>query len=180
MIKSMNIFLALAAVFTAAFTQSAHAYQTPSHTVVFLAQVLSANMDHHITTLPITGGEVTLDYTKNTLSVGLDSAPKCEEGFACPQFMINALSVELPIVEKHVTDCGSTVIVAQKDLRPVDGALSKLVLTDNTTNHCPTFVALPATHVQYTTQAYDMRNDQNITTHSDIIADRLLPAAVPM
>jgi hypothetical protein len=52
-----------------------------------------------------------------------------------------SIEVELPIVAKKTDSCGSTVYLAKKDLRPADGSLEIIELTDNRTMTCEIFLA---------------------------------------
>ncbi|MBI3558743.1 MAG: hypothetical protein HY074_20945 [Deltaproteobacteria bacterium] len=95
----------------------------------------------------VVGAEIEINYAARKATLTLMRKFSCPVGQFCAQVMPMPIVIELPIVDRNVDECGSKLIKAAKDLRRVDGALQTLAIRDNTANHCPSFVARPATEV---------------------------------
>ena len=110
------------------------------------------------------GGSIEVDVPHKTAYLRIDLGIVCPAGQMCPQMMPAPFKIELPIVSVKVDACGTKIIVAKHDDRPVDGALQLLTVEDNTQNHCPHMVAMPATSVVFQTEAFGRGGDVKTTT----------------
>ena len=105
----------------------------------------------------IDGGTVVLNLSSKTLDLTLFTAmPRCLPPRMCPMYMPAPIMISLPIVSVRTDDCGTVIVKAREDRRPVDGGLQTLVLRENGMNHCPSFVARPGTEVVYKTESAGM------------------------
>jgi hypothetical protein len=91
---------------------------------------------------------------------------------ACLGFRSDTV-IEVPIVSSHIDTCGSRVITARKNMMPVDGPLVQLVIKDNRTMTCKTFVAVPGTEVYYKMQFYNRFQGGLITQESVLTGESL-------
>ena len=102
------------------------------------------------------GGNVVVDLAAGTIRLRLDPTfPPCPEGMACAAVMPPTEVVQLEGAETRVNECGVVHTVAADDRRPVDGALTRVRVTDNRRNRCPTFAPLHPTEVLYERVWYD-------------------------
>lgn len=85
------------------------------------------------------------------------------------------VKIELPIVSRSLTGCGSTVLRAFRDLRHVDGARQEIVLIDNTGMHCKTLIAVPATEIRYMTSVFNRHEGKIVESRSRFTAETLRP-----
>jgi hypothetical protein len=127
-------------------------------------------------------GSLTLNYDKHTvrLMVVRNGNP-CPAGMLCTLEMPAPLIVELPITSIDVDSCGIKHVVARKDLRPVDGALEQITVSDSTSKlTCLTFVqGVP--EATYETRYFNRRTGQEVVDQSKMVlalknADSLAPA----
>lgn len=100
------------------------------------------------------GGKIQVDVVSQKATLTLKSAFSCPAGRICRQSMPPELTIELPLVKRFTDSCGSHNYVASRDQRPAHGAFRELVITDNTGNRCPSFMARAATEISYIEKAY--------------------------
>jgi hypothetical protein len=98
----------------------------------------------------------------------------CTADGICLTVMPHEYVVELPVVSDTVNRCGSRVIVASLDKRPVDGGLQTLTVTDYTGDQCAYDMVLPATEVVYETAHYSHFEGKEVTTFSSFTGDALV------
>ena len=91
----------------------------------------------------IQSGKIILDLSSAKMSLNLVPDFHCRGYMYCVQMMPALISMDLPIVQTHLDECGATVYVARLDRRPVDGNLTQVELTDDRNAQCTTFNALP-------------------------------------
>lgn len=143
-----------------------------------LTEVMNIDQDSYLNNLRIHGGKVEVRQVRKEINLALQTAPECPAGMMCPAVLVEH-NITLPIIAEYTGDCGSTIYVAQKDDRPVDGALQKLIVTDYTNNKCPHFIALPETGVTYESAHYDRINGGQVSTHSTFEAGELVGRVLP-
>jgi hypothetical protein len=73
----------------------------------------------------------------------------CPPGKMCAMVMPLPLTVQVPVLDIQTNQCGITTYSGLADMPDHSGAVQKLTVTDNTSNTCPTLVALPETEVTY-------------------------------
>jgi hypothetical protein len=98
----------------------------------------------------------------------------CPPNRACPRYLPMPRLVKLKITQRTTDTCGSRVIRAVIDRRPVDGNYEELVIVDNQDNRCPHFARLAATEVTYRTKSARMSGELS-ETESKFEGDRLEP-----
>lgn len=143
-----------------------------------LTEVMNIDQDSHLDKLNIFGGKVEVRQIRKEINLALQYAPECPVGMMCPAVLVDH-NITLPIISEYTGDCGSTVYVAQKDDRPVDGILEKIIVTDYTNNKCPHFIALPETGITYESAFYDRINGAMVNTHSTFEATELEGRMLP-
>lgn len=74
--------------------------------------------------------------------------------------------VELPIIRQYVDTCGTRIIVAEKDLRPVDGPARRILVRDHSHRVCDDYRQY-VTEVEFTTVGSGF-NPQHEVTRSTI------------
>ncbi|MBI3542173.1 MAG: hypothetical protein HY075_02720 [Deltaproteobacteria bacterium] len=126
----------------------------------------------------VESASITLDYAKGTATLVMPRRFYCPPRAMCAQMMPMPIVVSLPIVERLTDACGSRIVHAKLDRRPVDGTLQSLSVRDNRSNRCPTFAALEATEVVYKTQGYHRVERREIETRSTFSGDALRPVYV--
>jgi hypothetical protein len=111
-------------------------------------------------------GTVTVNYDKGTVNLFVVRQSTCPAGMMCALAMPAPIIVELPITTVSVDSCGVKHVVASKDMRPVDGALEKLSVTDaSAMKNCMTFVQV-VSNATYETRFYSRENGQEIVAQS--------------
>lgn len=99
-------------------------------------------------------GIVRIDHAQLLITLIIQqNMPLCPQDMMCIQMMPAPLVIELPLVAKQTDSCGTVTYTARLDQRPVDGLLQELVVKDNTKFNCIAVGEIPATEVEYTTQA---------------------------
>lgn len=109
---------------------------------------------NHSSLQGVTNGNISVDFRSQTITLAAYRPFYCPPHLVCAQVMPAPVVITLPITNRFVDECGSITYTAEKDQRPVDGALQQLLVIDNTDNRCPTFQALAPTEVQYHTEIY--------------------------
>ena len=108
-------------------------------------------------------GSIEYDASQNSLSLMLQpQMPPCPRGMACAAVMPQLEQISLLDAEVTADRCGTIYIEAEKDLRPVDGALERVVLADHRLNQCPTFAPQAPTTVRYEVRYYDRRQGREV------------------
>lgn len=99
----------------------------------------------------IVGGSLKIDQSNKNISLTLFGRNNCPPNAMC---LVGPMTFqyEAKLLTIETNNCGSIVYHATSNLLPVDGILTDIIVTDNTTNTCKTFVALPATEVVLTTE----------------------------
>ena len=124
----------------------------------------------------ITGGDVVVDAAAKTITLTLSRHPFCPAGRMCPMFMPAPTVASLPLKTYRQKDsCGSIKYQAVRMLSPGDGVDETLTVVDNTGNHCPHFVALADTTVNYTVSGFNRMTGKSFKEVSTLEGDRLLP-----
>lgn len=91
-------------------------------------------------------------------------AQGCPAGQVCIQTLAQLIDAHLPIVKQYVDGCGSRVIVAEKDRRPMDGNFRRITVRDNTQRRCRDLRS--GVEVQYRTisSGFNPRHEIKTTT----------------
>jgi|GEM_PF-3817577 len=132
----------------AAWVGVATAAERPYARAIYNAELTRFQMDRN---LELDGtvhkGRLQLDLVRNIATVQLFSGFYCPPGRICAQVMPEPRVYSARIVSMKKDQCGGTLTVARRDDRPRDGLAVQIEITDNTTNNCRTFMALPPTQV---------------------------------
>jgi hypothetical protein len=124
------------------------------------------------------GGSIELDVPNKTATLRIELAVECKAGEMCPHIVPAPIEVTLPIVSVKVDGCGTKMIIAKQDERPLDGALHLLTIEDNTTNICPHFVMMSPTVVVYQTEIFDRRSGKAVKTMTTAYGPEMSPLAL--
>ncbi len=147
--------LSLFTLASSAFAQADVQSLSPRRHVEF-AELLEINLDEQLADgAPslISGGTIKLDYRAKMAELTVFRSFHCPRDLYCIQMMPSPIIVKLPIKSIRFDACGTRVIDARLDRRPVDGALQTLRIKDHTSNTCPHLIALPDTSIAYKTKS---------------------------
>ncbi len=100
------------------------------------------------------GGSLEVNFAQSHLSLVINFAYYCAPGLVCIELFPAPLSVELDDVKVKDLGCGSVEYTATRDLRPVDGPLQTLTVTDHTARVCDDFIE-KALVVKYHSAGYN-------------------------
>ena len=107
----------------------------------FQSKITYMNLDHNLFAgQTIDTGSIILNKDNNTVAIILDQEV-----------------IELPITSVETSVCGSVTYHAVKDLRPFDGSLQKIDVTDNAAFHCESVVQISPVTANYSTDGYNPR-----------------------
>lgn len=137
-----------------------------------LTEAMNIDDNSYLKNMRIHGGKVEVKQLRKEIVLTLNVAPDCQAGMVCPA-VLNEHVITLPLVGQKYDGCGNTTYIAKRDMRPVDGALELLSVTDHTDNKCPTFAPLPETGITYETSVYDRINGGEVSTYSSFEAGKL-------
>lgn len=137
-----------------------------------LTEAMHIDQNSYLSNMRIYGGVVKVRQLQKEIVLTLDTALDCHPGLICPA-VLGTHVITLALTDKRIDGCGNTVFTAKRDLRPVDGALKILTVTDFTDNKCPTFAALPETGITFQTSVYDRINGGVVSSHSSFEAGKL-------
>jgi hypothetical protein len=140
--------------------------------------VLDASISQQ--TMALSGSRVSFNLDTQQVLLRLELVPvvKCPPNAMCAPGKPYSKVVTLPIVRKFRDACGAKVVVARKDLRPVDGALEEIEIRDNRSNTCKTLVALAPTEGHFRTAFYDRIGGREVKMHTSFkgeALERILP-----
>jgi hypothetical protein len=93
-----------------------------------------------------------VNVSRSKITLNLPRAYHCPPGRMCAMVMPAPLNIDLPLVSAEQGSCGERIYVAQRDSRPVDGALQTITVTDHSRSTCE--LVLNAN----TTVAYDVES----------------------
>lgn len=99
--------------------------------------------------------------------------PSCPEGRMCAQVMPEPQTYTLEGATSEENSCGIIITTAKADLRPVDGAMTKITVRHNQNNTCPTFRALKAIEVTFERAYYDRLKGQEVHTADSFETDNV-------
>lgn len=99
------------------------------------AELTRLRLDPQLGIEEATGGSLEVDYLEHTAKLVL-AHNLCPQGARCIMGPTIDLEITLPIVSMGTDSCGSFVITAERDERPVDGKLARLVISNHSTRHC--------------------------------------------
>ena len=101
----------------------------------------------------VVGASVSMNYVESTLTLTF-KVSNCPKGAMCiVPTEIRDVEYSAPIVNTSTDSCGSLIVLAKEDDRPVDGILTEIELKDNSAMTCD--IVVPATVVNFKTQFYD-------------------------
>lgn len=117
-------------------------------------------------------------WNNGVLSIG-DTKVKMEVSYRCissrcPKIAVQPILVDLEIVEYRKGSC-SDRIVAREDMRPVDGMMKELVITDYSQNSKCLIKVDHLVKVEYNTAWVDRFSSKTMTTKSVLQFDPVLP-----
>jgi hypothetical protein len=143
-----------------------------------LNEAMNIDQNSYLSNMRIYGGKVQVHQLEKNISLTLNFAADCPAGMVCPMVLSQHV-IKLAITRDATDNCGNRTFTASKDLRPVDGALEVLTVSDFTKNICPTFAPLPATGVTFETSVYNRINGGLVTTYSSFEANKLNGRVTP-
>jgi len=97
----------------------------------------------------VTSGKIEVNTKSRTITLTVQPEFYCPPGKFCAEVMPAPIEITVPLRSVETGGCGEKVFSGSKDLRPVDGGLSQLIVVSNTHNFCKYLVAIPATTVNY-------------------------------
>jgi hypothetical protein len=108
------------------------------------AAIINFNIQEgsHLSNHMITRGDVIIA-ANNEITLSLGSTIMCVRA-PCPQPPPSVV-VTVPVYSKTIGSCGETIYQAEKDLRSVDGVLTKITVVDNSTIKCR--IMVPQTQI---------------------------------
>ncbi len=116
------------------------------------------------------GGGAEINYANQTVTLKFWEAPQCPKGFSCAE-VLEVKTIELPIVDINSSDDNcATVVTAEQDQRPVDGAFQQITIQDFSQSHCNFFVK-PVSDLKYVTSIVNRKNGKDVTNISNLKAD---------
>lgn len=110
-------------------------------------------------------GTLTLDLNESKVTLTVLQHNNCPINAMCILSMPMPLIVELPIVKIEQDSCGTQIITALHDSRPVDGALEIITVTDYSSTFCEMFLPYIA-KATYKTKYFNRINGKQITNLS--------------
>lgn len=143
-----------------------------------LNEAMNIDQNSYLNDMRIYGGLIEVKQLKEEITLTFNVAPDCPAGMFCAAVLVPHV-ITLPLKSQTTDQCGNTTFIAKRDMRPVDGALEQIAVTDHTDNKCPTFVALPATGITYETSIYDRINGAQVSTYSNFEAGKLKGRVFP-
>jgi hypothetical protein len=151
--KSLNTLVVFATLFGSALAQ---AEMPKCMHETYSAQLKPVFVDRQLGWGKTGSIYVTEDRTDRTLSLTVERRFYCPPGRFCAMVMPAPITIELPIIAEEHDGCGTRVITAFVDRRPVDGDFEQIVLKDHTSDRCMYLRAVPATEVLYETESSGM------------------------
>ena len=107
----------------------------------------------HLEGQNIASGAVRVDLRgRGYLTVELQPAFFCPANMMCAQVMLETLKYAVAIQKIEIGNCQETIYSGVQDDSISDGLKIGITVIDNSTNTCPTFVALEGTEVTLTIQ----------------------------
>ena len=113
---------------------------------------------------PYNTGHISIDYTAKTASLEINRN-RCPKDMYCTMEARLPFVVTLPVVSIQKDSCNNQIVIAQKDLRPVDGDLQKLTVSDFSKNSCPTFTEIIG-NAEYLTSGFNFQQQKTDTVIS--------------
>lgn len=120
-------------------------------------------------------GRLTLDAATRTLDVYFVSGFFCPPGSMCPMMMPAPVQATLPVSSVQIDRCGTIIITAKEDKRPVDGALKMITVRDYSRTTCRIYkrFKMEATYrVQFTNRS----TGQNTTSDAYLYGTEFAPS----
>jgi|GEM_PF-4519757 len=105
-----------------------------------------------------------------SLTLTLNHEVKCVAGKMCPAISYAPLLYQVPTQVAQEGACHELIYSGVEDNRGNGGELIQITVTDNTTNTCKTYVALPATEVILEIKG----GSENINEHHVLIGPHLI------
>ncbi len=99
-------------------------------------------------------GSIQLNLAMKTVTLTLIREFHCPKGNYCAQVMPAPVFITLPVKSVSFDSCGSKLITAIEDARPVDGIYQSLEISDNSSNKCETLMPLAPVTAVYETEFY--------------------------
>jgi hypothetical protein len=111
----------------------------------------------------IYAGNIQINMEAKELRLTLFHRSNCPKGAMCIMMIPPPTEIVLPIVHIGSGFCGGHIIVAEQDLRPVDGGLTSLEIVDDNGNLCEPKTGVVKT-VEMTLTEQAARSTQNIVS----------------
>lgn len=116
-------------------------------------------------------GSIRVNAVTKVVKLTLQYPFPCPIGMICMQVIENEV-IELPLTEVKRDGCGVVVYTAQKDKRPVDGALTEIIVRDNSRSVCE--IIYPAmTTLEYNVRFYNRMTRDEVVQNSYLTAEKL-------
>lgn len=125
----------------------------------------------------IRGGQVYVSEQNKTITLYVQPVLNCDPDKICPAYMPPAIKIELPLVSvEETTYCGGRVYTAQQDLRPVDGSLQVIIVSDDTRfyDSCVGLLPVPPVSVSYQRKGYSLLNRSEYNYVSTFVGETII------
>jgi len=124
-------------------------------------------------------GLVEFNTADKSLALSLQPVmPRCPDDMLCIQVMPQVETYDMKIFRIYEDHCGVIKILTHPIRgRAVDGMDVEVVVTDNSRNACPTFIALPETEVVARMSYYDRINGRSVKKEVYMEGNTLVPLA---
>ena len=145
----MKNLILIAAMFVS-FSNQAMAHLSVDESPVVMSAELETIEINHEWLNDVESGSITVDVTKQEITLSLVTGWTCPPNMACIAVMPEPVVIKLPIVNTYSDWCGSTTYEAEIDATPADGLYETLVVTDYSNLNCR--IAMPyMTKIEYRT-----------------------------
>jgi hypothetical protein len=122
---------------------------------------------------------VRVDYAANEVTLTVTESFSCASGAVCATVMPPVHVYKAPIINRSLS-CGSTIVVARLDQRPVDGSLTEITVEDHRGRMCRD-LHRGTTEVSLVTAHYERRRGGGETrTESTFAGDELAAIAMSL
>lgn len=97
-------------------------------------------------------GSVVVDRNAQELRVEMYHNITCPAGTMCPMYFPAPTIVRVQLKSVRIGECNEVIYSGKSDLRPADGILQEITVTDNRTFNCESYRAVSPTEVVVTLQ----------------------------
>lgn len=137
---------------------SAYADGPHVDTVVYDKEIgtyFGAGQIRHPDLAEVNHGQLTIDQEQNVIRARFTKPRPCPPNAVCATNQVLVATVEVPLAEgqPRELECGVKSYTGQVDRRPVDGALQRITILDNSGLSCLSMAPVPPTEIIYETDS---------------------------